>query len=230
MSEPSSSSLTERKTSEQLSSLADDAPQDDDPPVRVVPLEGDAPFNADERLFAEQMERFYTRNVLRDQVAPYVNGDRALSKRDMTWAGTHYFKHYPVFVRHPHAGFAIRLDEAYAIYLDEYKRHRFDSFRRTYSQYSRRVRVVCPSDASFALETTFAQLKFFSFAIPFKFLEHCERHVDAIKKHWADAQGKRTNKRAAEQAISGSKAKRAALTEAPSRHMEMVRGHFEIHY
>lgn len=201
-----------------------------DYPIRIVPLKNDAPLSEDEKLYAEFVERYFTRNLVRDHMAPYVLSEKKLSKRDMTWAAKNYFPENPVMVRHPKTGLPVWLHEAHDMFLDEYRKYRFDSFRRTYEDYSRLVRVVCDHDKSFELETTFAQLIWFRWAIMYQFLEKCEEHQDEIKAHWQQAQSRRNQQRAAERAITGKKAKRAPLTTRFEPHMQVVRGTFEINY
>lgn len=203
-----------------------------DYPIRVCPLaEDDDPLTEDEKLYAEQVQRFFTRNILRDHVAPFFDAKPPLTRRDLTWAATNYFPERPVKVNDPHSGYEVWLHEAHERYLSEYGRDRFDPFRRVYAERSRQVRVVCDQDIEFELpKTTLAQLLWFRWALMYQFLEKCLEHREAIREHWKNSQSKRDRDRRAEQAITGRKAKRAALSDRNECGTQMVRGQFKIHF
>lgn len=176
------------------------------------------------------MEKFFTRNQLVDRMLPIVNGDSEVSLRDLTWAATNYFPQHRVKVTDPNTGYDVRLDHAYDMYLDEYKKYGFDSFRRVYADYSRHIVVVCPDDPSFVFKTTFAQLMFFRFAIEFQFIENVESRIADIKRHWNETNERRKNEKRSARMTGKSKSKRAPLTVKPPETMEISRGHFVIEY
>lgn len=180
--------------------------------VQMLPLAGDRPFSDAERIWTDDLCRFYTRNILRDRVAPYTEGKRALSERDMTWAAVNYFAEFPVEVPHPETGYPVFLHIKHAECTEEYGRYLFDPFKRVYKGRTRHIRVVCRDDPSFEIKcTTIAQLNWYRFALRYRFIEACEAQLDAIKTHWNDTQRKRKHARSAELAMTGEKAKRAPL-------------------
>lgn len=203
-----------------------------DYPVQIVPLEGEAPLTQVERLWAEDLCRFFTRNMLRDKVMPYTEGKRTLSERDMTWAAVHFFKQFPVEVRDPDTGMTVSLHTRHSEYTEEFGRNLFDPFKRVYKDRTRHLRVVCRDDPTFEMKcTAIAQLNWYRFALKYCFLEACEQHIDEIKAHWAETQRKRKQVRMATLAITGKKAKRSPLfnsQDSPAFGSCMVRGTVNI--
>lgn len=159
---------------------------------------------------------------------PIVEGDSVVSLRDLTWAATNYFPQSRTTTVDPFTGYEIRLDHAYNMYLDEYKKYRFDSFRRVYEDQSRIIIVVCADDAEFVFQTTFAQLSFFRFALTYRFIENVEEKIGDIKQHWAIVNDRR--KKEKQSGATANKSKRAPLTQKMPETMEITRGRFEIRY
>jgi hypothetical protein len=179
-------------------------------------------------IITSNFAEFYTRNTLRDRVVPIVEGESVVSLRDLTWAATNYFPQARTMTIDPFTGYEIRLDHAYSMYLDEYKKYRFDSFRRVYEDQSRIIVVVCENDPEFVFKTTFAQLAFFRFALLYRFVENVEARIDDIKQHWAAVNEQR--KKEKQSGMAANKSKRAPLTQKAPETMEITRGHFEIRY
>merc|ERR1711862_75224 len=116
--------------------------------------------------------------MLREKVVPYVEGSRQLSERDMNWAAVNYFPNHPVDVTHPDYGYPVSLHVAHEEHTEDLKRYMFDPFKRVDGNNTRLILARCAQDPSFVLETTIAQLIWYRFAIRYKFIEECEKHID----------------------------------------------------
>lgn len=198
--------------------------------VKISPDDPTTEFTESECINAQYLERFFTRKLLNRYVVPIVDGKSPVSLRDLTWAATNFFPQQRVKVRDPNTGFIIRLDQAYNMYLAEFRKYGFDSFQRVYKNYSQHIVVTDSSDPTFRFRTTFAQLKFFQFAIEYQFIENVEKYIDQIKTHWHETNERRKREKHEAKMSGAKKAKRTPLTQRRPESMEIVDGTFEISY
>lgn len=192
---------------------------DEDFPIRLVPEDKGA-LNFEEEMLVEHVQRFFSRNLVRDRVIPVVVDKTPCSLRDLFWLNTNYFVMRQTRYMVPQEEYPITLSDDYQAWMDHYGKDNFDTYQRG----GRHFDVVCDADPSFSFRGTISQLMWFEWAIRRLVIEYAAMHVENIRAH----QKEKTLSTKRRRAIEGKRFKRQPLTERPQRGIHLLPGQISL--
>ena len=188
---------------------------DEDFPILVVPEDGQ-PLNPEEEMLVERIQRFFTRNMVRDRVMPVVLDKEPCSLRDLFWLVTNYYQVHETRYMVPHEDYPITLFDDYEAWMDHYGKNNYDTYQRG----GRHFNVLCREDESFCFRETISQMIWFEWAIRRLVVEYAAMHIEEIRAHQ-----KKTNSENKERhQREGKQFKRQPLTQRPQRVTHMLPG------
>lgn len=187
--------------------------------IRLVPVDG-GELDFEEEMLVARVERFFTRNLVRDRVIPVVQDKNPCALRDLFWLVTNYFGVHQTRYMVPNEDYPITLVDDYQAWIDQYGKDNYDTYQRG----GRHFNVVCDEDPSFCFRETISQLMWFEWAIRRLVIEYASMHIDGIRTHHKEIT--RQNEQRKKQA--GKKFKRQPLTQRPQRGMHVLPGQVSL--
>ncbi len=187
--------------------------------IRLVAEDGMA-LDPLEEMLVEHVQRFFTRNLIRDRVMPVVLEKNPCSLRDLFWLVTNYFLVRKTRFMVPDEEYPITLSDDYHAWMDHYGKDNFDTYQRG----GRHFNVICDADPTFCFRETISQLIWFEWAIRRLVIEYAAMHIDNIRAHQKLTTFNNKQRRATE----GKKFKRQPLTQRPERDMHMLPGQVSL--
>lgn len=134
------------------------------------------------QLLLQKLLKFYSNGSFATVVLPILKDKNPVALRDIDWLVTNYSKAFPVVYPNPNAitaagggGAPFNVHQSYLQHENIWKKELFDPFQRF-----ERIYYTVNGEQ---IETTIAQLNFFSWAIQNGVIEWAARHREEIREH-----------------------------------------------
>ena len=135
-------------------------------------------YSTQQQLIITKLLDFYKEESVLTEVLQMITGKSKISLRIIDWFVTNYSKKN--FIQYPVKDIMgnteqFKVYDRYKLYLDSYKKMRFDPFCRW-------ERIFFPYKEDTYIETTVGQLNFFKWAIQNNIIHYVNEHYDIIEK------------------------------------------------